>query len=87
MQILKRLALAFLIGGAVSTSDPAFAQTPVHQPPVGMTCPGDKVVWVNTRSHVYHFEGERYFGSTKDGKFICERDADQEGDRPTRNGQ
>ena len=65
----------------------AWVQTPVHAPPSGMTCPGDKLVWVNTRSHIYHFQGERYFGSTKDGKFICERDADKEGDRPTHNGQ
>jgi hypothetical protein len=65
----------------------AYAQTPNHTPPAGMTCPGDKLVWVNTRSGVYHFQGERYFGSTKQGKFICERDADKEGDRPTRNGQ
>ena len=52
-----------------------------------MTCPGDKVVWVNTRSHIYHFQGERYFGSTKSGRFMCERDADKQGDRPTHNGQ
>jgi hypothetical protein len=63
------------------------AQTPVHHPPAGMTCPNDKLVWVNTRSHIYHFQGERYFGSTKEGKFMCEHDADREGDRPTRNGQ
>jgi hypothetical protein len=65
----------------------AYAQTPSHTAPAGMTCPGDKLVWVNTRSHVYHFQGERYFGSTKEGKFICKRAADKEGDRPTRNGQ
>jgi len=65
----------------------AYAQTPSHTPPTGMTCPGDKLVWVNTRSHVYHFQGERYFGSTKKGKFLCEHAADKEGDRPTHNGQ
>jgi hypothetical protein len=32
-------------------------------------------------------QGDRYFGSTKEGKFICEHDADKEGDRPTHNGQ
>jgi hypothetical protein len=65
----------------------AWAQTPTHIPPPTMTCPGDKIVWVNTRSGVYHFKGERYFGSTKDGKFLCEHDAKAEGDRATRNGQ
>ena len=65
----------------------AHAQTSVHMPPAGLACPGDQVVWVNTRSHVYHFAGERYFGSTKYGRFECQHDADAEGDRPTRNGQ
>jgi hypothetical protein len=80
-----RWATAILFGVALPCA--LAAQTSNHVPPSGMTCPGDKVVWVNTRSHVYHFKGERYFGSTKEGKFICEREADKEGDRPTRNGQ
>src|SRR5690349_426083 len=45
----------------------AVAQTPTHPIPPGMTCPGDKLVWLNTRSHIYHFQGERYFGSTNLG--------------------
>jgi hypothetical protein len=77
--------VAVILG--LTFSSLAVAQTPNHSPPAGMTCPGDKIVWVNTRSGVYHFQGERYFGSTKKGKFICERAADKEGDRPTRNGQ
>ena len=50
-------------------------------------CPGDKPVWINTRSGIYHFQGERWFGRTRSGKFLCKHDADAEGDRPTRNGQ
>lgn len=65
----------------IAASLPALAQ--VRQP----TCPRDKVVWVNTRTHIYHFQGERYFGRTKQGKFMCEHAADREGDRPSRNGQ
>jgi hypothetical protein len=83
---MRVVILTLLLAGVLGISA-AQAQTPNHTPPAGMTCPGDKLVWVNTRSHIYHFKGERYFGSTKEGKFICERDADKEGDRPTRNGQ
>ncbi len=68
------------------TGFPALAQTPFHHPPPGMACPGDRIVWVNTRSGVYHFQGQRYFGSTQQGKYICQRDADAEGDRPTKSG-
>jgi hypothetical protein len=36
---------------------------------------------------IYHFQAERYFGSTQTGKFMCQKTADAEGDRPTRNNQ
>ena len=86
--MLRHLGLALLLGlPLLLPVAGASAQTPMHTPPAGMTCSGDKIVWVNTRSHVYHFQGERYFGSTKSGKFMCEHAAQKEGDRPTRNGQ
>lgn len=53
----------------------------------GISCPGDRVVWVNTKSGVYHLEGERWFGRTKRGAYECEKAAQAEGDRETRNGQ
>ena len=58
-----------------------------HDPPAGMSCPGDRLVRVNTPTGVYHFKGQRYFGCTKTGKFLCQHDANLEGDRSTRNGQ
>ena len=50
-------------------------------------CPNDSVVWVNTKTGVYHLRGERWYGATKDGAYVCRKDADAEGDRMTRNGQ
>jgi hypothetical protein len=73
---LRPLAAFALLGWS-----PAFAQTICHDPPPGMSCPGDRLVWVNTPSGVYHFKGQRYFGCTKTGKFLCQHDADLEGDR------
>jgi hypothetical protein len=52
---------------------PAFAETKCHDPPAGMSCPGDRLVWCNTPSHIYHFQGQRYFGCTKTGEFLCEQ--------------
>jgi hypothetical protein len=62
-------------------------QTIWHDPPAGMSCPGDRLVWCNTPSHIYHFQGQRYFGCTKTGGFLCEQDAIGKGCKPTRNGQ
>lgn len=50
-------------------------------------CPKDTVVWLNLPSGIYHFRGERWYGNTKNGAFVCEQEADQAGDRATRNGQ
>ena len=79
--------IALVLTGFLAVPAIALSQTPSQTPPPGPRCPGDKVVWVNTQTRVYHFQGERYFGSTKQGKFMCEHDADREGDRATRNGQ
>jgi hypothetical protein len=50
-------------------------------------CPSDTVVWLNTRTGVYHFQGERWYGATKQGAYVCEKEADSSGDRATENGQ
>jgi len=50
-------------------------------------CPADTVVWVNTKTGVYHLKGERWYGATKQGAYVCRKDADAEGDRMARNGQ
>jgi hypothetical protein len=50
-------------------------------------CPQDVVVWVNTKTRVYHLKGERWYGATRDGAYVCRKEADAEGDRMTRNGQ
>jgi hypothetical protein len=50
-------------------------------------CPNDTVVWLNLPTGIYHFKGERWYGNTKNGAFVCEREADKAGDRATRNGQ
>ena len=37
-------------------------------------CPGDTVVWANTRSRVYHYATSRRYGHTKLGAFMCEKE-------------
>ena len=47
-------------------------------------CPSDTVVWVNTKSHIYHYAGTRSYGTTKRGAYMCEADANAAGDRASK---
>ncbi len=39
-------------------------------------------VWVNTNSGVYHCPGTRWYGNTKSGRFMTQREAQSKGYRP-----
>ncbi|WP_158789469.1 hypothetical protein [Granulicella sp. L46] len=87
---LKSIVLATAI--FLSTLYPAYANpTPTPhfrtEQEAQQHCPRDVVVWVNTKTGVYHLKGERWYGATKDGAYVCRNEADAEGDRMTRNGQ
>src|SRR5438067_6839252 len=47
---------------------------------------GHGLVWVNTESHIYHKEDSRFYGKTKQGKYMSEADAIKEGDRASKTG-
>ena len=48
-------------------------------------CPGATVVWVNEKSHIYHFPGTHDYGNTKRGEYMCEADAQAAGNRAAKN--
>ena len=45
------------------------------------------MVWVNTATKVYHYEGDRWYGNTKEGKYMTEADAIKAGYRASKEGQ
>jgi hypothetical protein len=47
-------------------------------------CPTDTVVWLNLQSGVYHYKGQRWYGNTKSGAYVCQKEANRAGDRATK---
>jgi hypothetical protein len=50
-------------------------------------CPRDTVVWLNIPTMIWHYKGERWYGRTKHGAYVCEKEAAAAGARATRNGE
>ena len=44
-------------------------------------CVFDPVVWVDTKSHVYHVAGSRGYGHGRSGAYMCETEAKAAGNR------
>jgi len=82
MRILARLVSVILLSFV-------FAAIPVHYKPTlsvsaAQANPEKKEVkvWVNTASSVYHCPGTRWYGKTKQGKYMGECVAIKDGNRP-----
>ncbi len=50
------------------------------------TPPQPGMVWANTKSKVYHKEGDQWYGKGKNGKWMTEADAQKEGYREAKAG-
>jgi hypothetical protein len=86
MHIFRLVSVAVAL---VVLAAPAVARTPTYKTETGAQkhCPGDAVVWVNTKSGIYHLKGGAQYANTKDGNYMCKADADASGFKASANGQ
>lgn len=68
-----------------SSQNPATPSAKTPTPSTSQGNPGPGMVWVNLNSGVYHYEGSRYYGKTKNGKYMSEADAVKAGYRAAKN--
>jgi DNA uptake protein ComE-like DNA-binding protein len=68
-----------------ASAPPAAPAAAAHTSPQAQPPPGSGMVWVNLDSGVYHKEGTRYYGKTKNGKYMSEADAIKAGYRAAKN--
>ena len=71
--ILFTLAFSQIEPAALARSVSGSAQTQGN--------PSTKV-WVNTKSAVYHCPGSRWYGTTKNGEYMTQKQAQAAGNRP-----
>ena len=50
-------------------------------------CPGDLIVWLDAPTRTYHYRGQRWYGSTKNGAYVCRNEANKAGMRATRSAE
>ena len=53
-----------------------------NRPVAAQSSAANVIVWVNTNSGVYHCPNTRWYGKTKSGRFMTQREAQSKGYRP-----
>src|SRR5262249_28374119 len=78
-KLIVAILLAFTLIGA-----PVVSNALIGVPPPAVQKGGepDVKVWVNTGSGVYHCPGTRWYGNTKQGEYMTQKQAQDKGYRP-----
>jgi hypothetical protein len=83
-RFLSPLALMALPGLAIA----APSADPLASFPTALeaqqNCPTDLVAWLDPPTRTYHYRGQRWYGSTKNGAYVCRNVAVRAGMRATR---
>ena len=83
MKVSTRIALVTSFALALSAS--AFAAKSYETEEKAAKACKTEVVWTNTATGVFHVKGTRYYGTTKDGAWMCRAAAEKAGMKPAKN--
>ena len=81
----RRIAYGLLLGAAILLAVGAALgqgmQTFTSEQAAQRHCSADTVVWLNTSSANYHFQGDPWYSHTQRGTYVCKAEADKDGMR------
>jgi hypothetical protein len=83
---MRHFLLLLVLSSFFSTPALAFQQFSTENQ-AQQHCLSDTVVWLNVRSMMYHYKGKRWYGITKYGAYVCEKEAAAAGARPPPDGK
>jgi hypothetical protein len=98
MKLLSILALGSILGASVVMAQaPAQSTTPATKAAKPASAPAPSaadianaktkgLVWANLNTKVYHYSTDSTYGTTKNGKFMTEADAEAAGYRAAKTG-
>jgi hypothetical protein len=89
-KLVRRTVIGFAAAvacGLLSASPAAPLEQFPQEDQAQQHCPKDTVVWLNLPTMIWHYKGQRWYGRTKHGAYVCEKEAVAAGARATRNGE
>jgi hypothetical protein len=82
-RFMKRIVVLLFLALSLCTVGGSAAPAPAKQDTQRTTAGrADVKVWVNTKSGVYHCPGTRWYGNTKSGEYMTQKQAQEKGYRP-----
>ncbi len=73
--LISVFGILLVVGSALGAGMKMFRREQAAQ----QHCPSDTVVWLNTTNAIYLFKGERWYGRTNRGAYVCKTEADKDG--------